>query len=283
MADWLNTLEYPESESSAEPHLFQVCSMYDDMDFSLHFFDDHFAARHPERVTFPLWEQQTLPDQVLSEPGRFVWRGTLNEIEPRANGVGDVYLIFIVVESRAWLEELYGAFRLRGLRLPELAGYLQSVRPQAFEQRSLGTTRELADWPTALCLLRWAAMQSALDVDLESILARLDGWDPHQILDHLDRVALAGDWQTCEQGWHEAVANLEGADLHGWKYTREPTFIQSAPHFAQLGFTDQHSSSWNTETYNTQWYLFDDLWAASHPDMATSLLHWAGKQLPLRG
>ena len=284
LAEWLDGRDYPEGIIHAEPHMLQTATDDDELDLAVLMFDDHYAAKHPDRVAFPLWEQQTLPDTVASDPGTFRWRGPVNDLSPRGRGQGEVYLVFIVIHDTGWLIDLYGAFRIRGLRLPELVSYLQNESPQLVEQsRWFVDWCESGSWPDELRLLRWAALESSPGASLETILAKADSWHPHVCVPEMyesDRPErfLLDDWETCQRQW-QRVQTRRGEGNGNPNEGRRPTFIQAAPHLAQLSFG--YESERPYDDMNTQWFLFDDLWAASHPDMARSLLHWASKQLPL--
>ena len=280
---WLDGYQYPEGQIQAEPHMLQTATDDDELDLAVLMFDDHYGAKHPDRVAFPLWEQQTLPDTVASDPGTFRWRGPVNDLSPRGRGQGEVYLVFIVIHDTGWLMDLYGAFRIRGLRLPEFASYLQNERPQLVEQSRWEAWISSGDWPDELRLLRWAALESSPGASLESILGKADSWHPHSCVRQMyesnrpDRFLL-DDWESCQRQWQRVEARRK-QDRYRLDDARRPTFIQAAPHLAQLSFGYETDDP--NDDMNTQWFLFDDLWAASHPDMAKSLLHWASKQLPL--
>src|SRR5262249_6742944 len=51
------------------------------------------------------------------------------------------------------------------------------------------------------------------------------------------------------------------------------TLISVQEHIAQMCLPTAHFNEINC--YH-QWFLFDDLWAATHPDLARSLLFYAG-------
>ncbi len=38
-----------------------------------------------------------------------------------------------------------------------------------------------------------------------------------------------------------------------------------------------HVARWDKEDLYHQWYFFDDLWAAAHPDLANALLRYASR------
>jgi hypothetical protein len=292
MTEWLAGVGYPEGWLGAQPHALQIATDDDELDLAVLMFDDHFAEKHPDRVAYPLREVQALPENVKSRPAPFLWRGRMRDLRPARRGRGAVYLIFIVIHDTSWLIDLYGAFRIRGLRLPDLADYLRTVAPQILTpQEWKESWMPPGAWPEELRLLRWTALQAGAGADLGKILRAVDKLDPHRTVRRIQesrtveqaRTFLLGDPSACERDWR-AVAKARAAKKSEWVHERRPTFVQASRHVAQLGFSEtSHLPRYESSRHdqNTGWLFFDDLWAASHPDLARSLLWWANEQLPL--
>lgn len=290
MVTWLDGIAYPEGQVQAQPHMLQIPTDDDELDLAVLMFDGDYAMQHPDRASYPLWKHQALPDTIAESADTFSWDGPVNDLLPHGNSDGDVYLIFVVIHDTSWLIDLYGAFRFRGLRLPGLVEHLQSNKPKIAEQEAWFAWIPSGTWPHEMRLLRWAAINSPHGVGLGTVLRDVDSLDPDVCVEYVgasrNSVAdpdmfLLGDFAVCRQEWQDVEKRRKQAALTS-KRQRQPTYFQVTPHLAQLGFTDGSADSDSPRgNLNTQWIMFDDLWAASHPDLASSLLWWACEQLPL--
>ncbi len=287
LIDWLGGLSYPGGEIHAASHALQIVTDDDELELALLMFDDHFVRRHPERTAFVLFPDWALPTRVRSRTDRFVWRGPVNDLAPGGAGPGDVYLIFIVNRDGLWLSGLSGAYRIRGLRLPGLVRHLNDEIP-ALPSRA---DRHGRPWPDELALLRWMALQRGRRAKLRGVIEAADRERPGRIVrlmssDRSRPEFLRGTPAQCRADWREVERRAKRAPKIPtvWKHVRRPSRIQTAPHFAQITFTETACApDIDRPSYdlNAHWYLFDDLWAASHPQLARSLLWWAGDALPL--
>ena len=67
-----------------------------------------------------------------------------------------------------------------------------------------------------------------------------------------------------------------------WTYQWLPARLQVSQRMAQAAFTIRATpGSGEPHETTARWFMFDDVWAASHPDLAKSLLWFAKKEMLL--
>ncbi len=244
---------YVEGEQIFEPHAIQVLTDDDELELTYVFFDDHFLEEYPGRAAYLLHEDWRLP--ITSGARPYVPSIEAKEVDPPGPGAGTTYLAFLAFYDSMNLD-LDGPWRIDGVRVPELADYLRDAEPDG-------------DWPFELRLLR-----SQLPPD--------DSAGPSLRI-AMERVArlplrqIGGTLETSKIGFgtvEGATAELEGL-LKGSKplkhgFDPSKARISVADHIVQLCL----HTGWEDEMYH-QWFLFDDLWAGAHPDLAEGLLRFA--------
>ncbi|WP_345573886.1 hypothetical protein [Nonomuraea rosea] len=145
---------------------------------------------------------------------------------------------------------------LPGVRLPELTAALRES--DADPQR----------WDEEILTLR--ALTAPGDERIGAALERRNRWPDEPIMESADdhRRRLAALAQPHRAAHAEALRLLNGFTL---EHERDPrrTLIHLGDHLAQMCI---HSGYFGYR----QWFLFDDVWAAAHPDVAASLIHYAG-------
>jgi len=212
------------------------------------FFDAGWAAAHPGRVAYPLLDGPALPLDAPPAGAPFDPPVPAVVAGPPAAGAGTTWalcLTFSDGESLSCLDHALRAFP--GVRLPGLAAHLRDVDPDD-------------DWPRELLALR--ALVDPADDAVDPALERLAAVD----LTDLD--PLFGPYP-------EVRARLEREGLPPTRGDAAEALAWSGPHVAQLcHHTDPFFGF-------QQVVLFDDLWAAAHPDLAASLLRYARSWDPL--
>ncbi len=242
-----------EGEILFDPHAIQVFTDDDEIELAYVFFDDHFLREHPGRATYLLHEDWRLP--ITSGDRPYVPSIEAKAVDPPGPGAGTTYLAFLAFYDSMSLD-LDGPRRIDGVRMPDLAGYLRDAEPDG-------------DWPFELKLLRSQLPPddsggSALRIAMERV-ARF----PVRQIGGTIATSTFG-LGTVEQ----ATAELEGIlkKLPPQKHGFDPSKarVSTADHIAQLC----PHTGWQDEMYH-QWFLFDDLWAGGHPDLAEGLLRYA--------
>ncbi|GAA3036616.1 hypothetical protein [Streptosporangium longisporum] len=256
LADMLPEHLYHEGDLLVDEHSVRVHTDDDEVELPYFFFDDTLAARHPERVAYLLHDGWPLPDDTREGGG--TGAGTTRDPDagpdadaphgPDAVATHAVLLTFYDSESICWQPP----FSFPGVRLPALAAHLRA------------TAEDLTEWPHELLVLR--ALVAPGDDDLGPALRRCNHWPsydgelpPELLGEHAPAHAFA-------LGRLEESAS--GGDLGGG---RDPsrTLLECGAHLAQMSIhLDGHFG-------HQQWFVFDDVWAGRHGDLAASLLRYA--------
>ena len=247
---------YVEGEIRYKPHALQVLTDDDEIELAYYIFDDHYLGEHPGRAAYLLHEDWRLP----TTSGERLYAPSIEAktIEPSGDWTGTTYLAFLAFYDSLNLTDLaiVGPWRIDGVRMPHLTDYLRIATPDK-------------EWPFELKLLR-----SQLPPDgagKASLLTALERATRFPVLQ------IGGSMPTSKIGLgtvEQARAELEG--ILGSIGQQEDTadslksMVSSGDHIAQLCL---HLGS-EVEMYH-QWFLFDDLWAGHHPDLAEGVLSYA--------
>jgi uncharacterized protein (TIGR02996 family) len=282
-----------EGNFTGTPHCLQVFTEEDGEGGALYYFDGHFQKRSAGLAAYLLHEDWRLPSGAGD--GRFVPSAPT---DPRwaGDGPGTTYVVLLERESKYPLDDLAPAYRIAGVRLPELARFLCCLPPDTRDERGHwhGRLRQLpalmlagarAAGRTEMALLRavrsapgdalnWAAWADwrqehggeppgiSLLRDAFSSLARFPG----RLQEGLPRGA---DLDTACR----ALLELE-AKHRGELRSAPRSLIHVEGHLAQMCL----DVGWNDEPYFSQWYFFDDLWASARPDLADAILRFAARR-----
>lgn len=251
-------------------HHVEVLTDDDELEMTISVFDDHYLAKHPQRAAFLAREDWRLPDG--SADGGFRPRTKVPKVSPKGRGVGATYLCLLACYdsgSLSDLEECQSGVRvIPGVRLPGLVPYLlrrQESEEWEGEMENLRTAAHAAV----------AAERGRAAGDEAALLAA--------VTDPADALAWPAysDWSE-EHGRPAGVHLLRRALEHAdpaadsssrRKRSKDELLVQT--HIAQACL---HEATWEHygEVYH-HWVLFDDLWAAAHPDLAHSLLRFASR------
>jgi hypothetical protein len=255
----------PRENIRVDQHSVRAATDDDEVDLAYYFLDD--VAAHSDRAAYLMLQDWRLP-AAAGKGGDFREPSCLQRPAARHSGAGVTYLVVLGPDERfahSYCE--LPPLALDGVQLPELAGYLRSARPGAAEP----------PWPHALLVLR--ALVAPTDRRIGPSLRRYaravgrlqrhDAAEPVQRTENQDHATA-----------HQALATLlrapPPAAQGGWS---EPDERRSRVH------DDQHLAQALVHVHDLfgyeRWYLFDDLWAAGHPELAASLLRYAGSWDPL--
>jgi hypothetical protein len=248
---------YVEGDSDwirLDEHSLRVRTDDDEVELAYYCFDE-VAAANAERLAFVLHDTWPLPGDA-GEAGAFDPGCAVTVATPAGGGDATTYAVFLTFsdsESLATLEPL--AFP--GVDLPRLPGHLRAAAPDEDV------------WPPELLVLR--ALVAPHDTSVEPALRRCNLWPGFNLNDNAWPPGLAEPHATVHR---EATAIIDGGGCTGG---RDPgaSLLRVDEHLAQLAM---HCS--DVFGYQ-QWFLFDTRWAAAHPDLARSLLRYAGHWDPL--
>lgn len=249
---------YYEEELRVDDHSVRVLTNDDEVKLAYYFADDALVAAEPERWAYPVWEQGwRLPDTTDGQDRSFAPPVPPITIDlGRAGRQGATYAVILDFPDG---DRSAGGLRpivLPGVRLPELTAALRES--QADPER----------WGEEILALR--ALTAPGDDRIGAALERRNRWPDEPIVesDKAHRHRLAALARPHQAAHATALRLLSGFTP---EYERDPgrTLTHQGDHLAQMCI---HSRSFGYR----QWFLFDDVWAAAHPELATSLIHYAG-------
>jgi hypothetical protein len=243
----------------------RVLALTDDDEVQLAYFflPPRAAQQAPGRLAYLLHEDFPLPSGVGAGAGAFAAPIEMGTLAPA--GAGTTYAVLVTFYdgfSIGWLPPV----SIPGVRLPGLAGYLRRVVPA--DGRYACYSRDLAEqerWPRELLTLR--GLLAPEDTSVGPALHRCNLF--LNIEDHLS-AAFTGPHPAAHEAAMAELATVtpdEGRDP-------ERSVIDVAGHIAQMSM---HASGFSGYQ---QWYLFDDVWAAAHPELAASLIRYAASWNP---
>jgi uncharacterized protein (TIGR02996 family) len=269
LSDWLPV----EGLIFAEPHLVEALTDDDELQLAYYFFDDAFLKRSGKRAAYLLQEDWRLPAD--HGDGRFKPAFPTNEFAPRGPWQGSTYLVFLWYEDSANLDDLSGAYRIDGARVPDLAKYLARFRPE-----------EPLDWPYQLRDFHESLLANVHSADKrENAFVRSIRQDPENDANW----NVFGDWLEdrgdkraelllLQRGLTQVGKEVPHVHITDWRKrrpSRKPkSMVRVEEHVAQLCL---HTEIVNDRDLYHHWIFFDDLWASAHVDLANAILCYASR------
>jgi hypothetical protein len=264
----------PDEQVQVDEHSVRAKTDDDEADLAYFFLDDAIVRTAPDRVAYLMLGDWRLP--VTTTPGASGFEAPVpvRTLAGAGSGTGTTWLVGLDT-SRGFEETPPVAFA--GVRLPGLAGLLRTTLPGP-----TGPCRKDLDrwsgWPPEPLALR--ALVAPGDRSIGAALRRYN----HLAWPLDTREAVEALYRSAEEPHTTAHARLVRvlSELQSGPRTeshwRNPALsrIQVTSHLVQAAVhVDQHFSY-------ERWYLFDDVWAAAHPDLAASLLRCATGWDPFR-
>ena len=281
---WLRTIKHPKIHVAIGGHAWQAEIDACEIAFVAMMFDDKHASAYPERTTYLLYRKQRLPTRTDPDPKRFVWRGGGRDIGRKGKQPGSVFAVVMTIEDNAFLTPPFALHRFAGVRMPGFVDYLKGkqLQPKPGGHRY----NDPGCWPKELEMLRWFAISSKSRSSFKSVLLEMLANHPQSYSD-LYSGLMMGDSDSCHTNMELVRREIEARDERmkerqakrkkEYKSIHHPDFVQCSPHFAKVGFRNETirlsrgPSQWDNR--NEAIYFFDDLWAASYPNLAKSLLY----------
>ena len=226
-------------------HALRVRTDDDEVDLAYYFVDDDAASASPDRLAFLLHDTWPLPTGAGGSETVFRHSVPVRSVRLAPPGTDCTFSVRLCWQSPDLYRnlDLTGAIQFPGVSLPDLATHLAVDGP--------GSHR----WPHDVRLLR--ALVAPGEHDMGRALeryAQLPGYAPSPA--SLDRAPA-----------HEAVLQ-EITDLLHTERLAE-SLIRLDAHIAQVARYIDGFFGFD------QWILFDNRWAATHPELARSLLRYA--------
>ncbi|GGO81578.1 hypothetical protein [Nonomuraea cavernae] len=245
-----------EEDLRVDDHSVRVLTNDDEVKLAYYFVDDALVSAEPDRWSYPVHQGRLLPD-AADGPGRpFEPPVSPNTVDlGREGGDGVTYAVVLDFEDG---DRSVGGVRstaFPGVRLPELATALRES--DADPER----------WSGEMLALR--ALTAPGEDLIGPALERRNRWPTTEDeiigVHRRRRAALAYPHPRAHA---RALRLLDGFTP---AYGRDPgrSLIHVGDHLAQMCVhTDEPFG-------HRQWFLFDDIWAAAHPGLAASLIHYA--------
>ena len=265
----------PAEVIQVDEHSVRAKTDDDEVQLAYFFLDDTLVRSAPDRLAYLMLGDWRLPAAI--GPGRSHFRApfpvrTLARSRP---GTDTTWLVVLDTNVEEFGDTPPVAFA--GVRLPDLPELLRAVVPAHSEPRRRSHD-PWSSWPWEPLALR--ALLAPGDRSMGPALRRYNrrAWQPNGY------ESVATLRRTAEEPHADAHAALarfldelppERASERHW---RDPALsrIQGGGHLLQAAIHVDRRLS------DERCYLFDDVWAAAHPDLAASLLRCAAGWDPFR-
>jgi hypothetical protein len=264
----------PDDYIRVDEHSVRARTDDDEAHLAYFFLDDALVRAAPDRVAYLMLGDWRLP--AITEPGRSGFEAPIpmRTLASRRPGDGTTWLVGLQSGVEDFDDKRPVAFA--GVRLPELPRLLRSAVPAHTEPRRFRD--RWSSWPWEALALR--ALLAPGDRSVGAALRRYNrlAWelDGNEVAAALRRSA--------DEPQAVAHARLTGfleelpPDRRSEFHWRDPSLsrIQATRHLVQAAVHVDQRFSYD------RWYLFDDVWAAAHPDLAASLLRCAADWDPFQ-
>ena len=250
---------YAEGEILARPNVIQVLTDDDELELAYYFFDDTFLAKHGDRAAYLLQKATALPAAGKEAPTATA-RARTRRLKLSGEHGGVTYLAFLTFYDSCALSDLEGAYRIEGVRVPELMAYLQ-----------IRTLR--GDVPFEIRLMQAQARAYTDVANLEALWQRLGRLSLRNLSDAYDTAVYT---QSDPVRGHQILAAAVPGEGPGSALSQ----VQAGSHLAQLCL---HVDTWGKQPLFHQWIVFDDLWLAANPALGNAILRYAAQWDVLTG
>jgi hypothetical protein len=246
-------VEGDEDYIRLDDHSLRVRTDDDEVELAYFFLDDEAVRAAPDRLAYLLHESWPLPDETGDKTGAFVPDVPVTVIGEPGPADATTYAVFLTFYDGASVARLR-PIAFPGVDLAGLAGHLRATAPRK-------------DWEPELLVLR--AMLAPGDETVAAALERANRWPGFNL--NADAWPNLPDEQDAAHQAALTILTTAAAD----ERRPEASLLRVSDHLAQFAM---HCSEFFGYQ---QWFLFDDVWAASHPDLAQSLLRYSEHWDPL--
>lgn len=238
-----------------DDHSLRVRTDDDEVELAYFLFDDHVIAAEPARLAYLLHDAWPLPENV-GELQAFQPGVPVHVAAPAGRDQATTYVVLLTYYDGASMARM-PPFAFPGTALPALAGLLTMVDPAV-----------AAGWPPELRVLR--ALVTPDEPALDAALERANRW-PGFNLNAEPWPGMPDEHDAAHSLATDLVAVAEFSDDR----RPEASLLRVGEHIAGMAMHCDGFFGYQ------QWYFFDTAWAASHPDLAQSLLRYANHWDPL--
>ncbi len=271
LAERLNDALYIGEMKGGKNHI-QILTDDDELEMAVYIFDDHYAAKHPDRVAFLMRDDWRLPDGMAN--GKFKPPpGVTKALTVRTGDKvleGKTYFAHFAAYDSGGLTDLDPGDLcgvIHGVRIPDLARGLIRVQDM-FKEAEDSFHLSLAEVMTGL----EPAFRTAKGTEL--LLQKAVRANPNDTACW----AAYSDWllENARPTLLERILAKCNAPSGTIKDSRNPKrdLVLVQEHIAQVC---KHRAKWDRSNSYHHFVFFDDLWANAHPDLAASLLRAANR------
>ncbi|MFC7483730.1 hypothetical protein ACFQX7_32095 [Luedemannella flava] len=235
-----------------DEHSLRVRTDDDEVALAYFFFDDETVRAAPDRLAY-LLQEWPLPEDV-GPAATFTPQVPVTEIGPAGTADATTYAVFLTFYDGDSLAQWRPA-AFPGVDLAGLPAHLRALTPGP-------------EWLPELQVLR--ALVAPEDDAIAPALERCNRWPGFNL-----NWEPWSDMPDAHADAHRgAMDQLAMAKYDGLRRP-ETSLLRVGEHLAQLAMHCSDSFGYQ------QWFLFDSVWAATHPDLAQSLLRYAEHWDPL--
>lgn len=267
----LNEALYVNEMKGGKNHL-QILTDDDELEMAIYLFDDHYAAKHPDRVAFLLRDDWRLPDGMAE--GEFKPPPGMPRTFPKAvKGEGRTYFAHFAAYDGGGLTDLdpgVMAGVISGVRVPDLPRFLFALQSGAVDLEDEEMHPSVGEVLTGLA----PAVRTAKGTEVPLLKAvRANPNDTACWAAYSDWLEENGKPTLLERILAKCDAPC-GA-IEGSRNPKKDTVVVQT-HVAQVS---KHVARFDHMKQNLYHHLvfFDDLWANAHPHLASSLLRAANR------
>lgn len=275
VAERLNEALYIGEMKGGKNHV-QILTDDDELEMAIYIFDDHYAAKHPDRVAFLLRDDWRLPDGMAS--GQFKPPPGVKKALTIRTGdkvlEGKTYFAHFAACDSGSLTDLDPGDQcgvIHGVRVPDLARGLIRVHDQ-YKVAAEAFHRSLAEVMTGL----EPAFRTAKGTEVPLLKAvRANPNDTACWAAYSDWLLENGKPTLLERIL--AKCDAPGGAIEESRNPKKDAVLVQA-HVAQAC---KHVAKWGEDDLYHHLVFFDDLWANAHPHLAASLLRAGNRWDPL--
>lgn len=229
------------NEVLVSKHCAQVLTDDDEIELAWYVFDEEYAQQNAAKIS--IWQHPDLPLQFGDASHQEALKS--KKVLPAGTERGQLYWMSSAIHDSMNLEDLEGAYRFEGVRLPELLDYL----------RDSATISARGDEGYGLADLRL----------VQRLCKLFPAHDQQQIFEEL---------ANCQTVKLDAVASEDIAGL-SLEEVRQMQASGATPDSARV-VCGEHLVEVITQDSEVHDYLvlFDDLWLAANPELGQSLIRF---------
>lgn len=273
LAGYLEEATYINEMKHGQHHI-QIHTDDDELEMAVYIFDDHYAAKHPDRAAFLMRDDWRLPDGMAN--GKFKPSpGVPKAFSKAVAGDGRTYFAHFAAYDSGGLTDLDpGQLTgvIDGVRVPDLPRFLLAVQSEGEERDDEETHSSIGEVLTGLN----PAFRTAKGTEVPLLKAVRANPNDIACWSAYSDWLLENDRPTLLERILTKCDAPCGAISGSRNPKKDSVLVQS--HVAQAS---KHVARFGKEDLYHHLIFFDDLWANAHTPLAGSILRAANRWDPL--